>query len=101
MWIAAEKRADAQALAGVTDWLAGGVTLTSRWLAAAPHEYRGRRRMPIAPITRTTSSAIEELIEAEYLAAVTVAGDVRSPPGQWLPGLRRRRGGDAELGVAL
>ena len=79
VWSAAEGRVSAQARAGVTDWFAGGVVLTCRWLAGAAVEYRGRRRPPVAPITRCTSAAIEELIEAEYLAAVTLTGNPVSP----------------------
>lgn len=79
VWAAAERRVSAQAGAGVTDWFAGGVVLTCRWLAGAAVEYRGRRRLPVAPITRRTSAAIEELIEAEYIAAVTLIGNPASP----------------------
>ncbi|GAA4536661.1 hypothetical protein [Pseudonocardia xishanensis] len=79
VWTAAEERVSAQARAGVTDWFAGGVVLTCRWLAGAVVEYRGRRRLPVAPITRRTSAAIEELIEAEYIAAVTLTGNPVSP----------------------
>lgn len=75
VWAAAEHQASVRAEAGVTDWYAGGVLLTCRWLAGAVVEYRGRRRLPVAPITRRTSPAMEELIEAEYLAAVTLAAN--------------------------
>ncbi|MFB9742475.1 hypothetical protein ACFFOU_15300, partial [Pseudonocardia sulfidoxydans] len=79
VWAAAEERVSAQARASVTDWFAGGVVLTCRWLAGAAVEFRGLRRLPVAPITRRTSPAIEELIEAEYIAAVTLTGNPVSP----------------------
>jgi hypothetical protein len=79
VWAAAEERAAARARAGETDWFAGGVLLTCRWIAGACVEYRGRRRMPVAPITRGSTPAIEELIEAEYIAAVALAGNPISP----------------------
>jgi hypothetical protein len=79
VWSAAEEQAAAKARHGVTDWAAGGVRMTSRWLAGAVTESRGgRRRLPVAPITRTTSPAIEERIEAEYLAAVALAAKADS-----------------------
>ncbi|ODU04276.1 MAG: hypothetical protein ABS81_11040 [Pseudonocardia sp. SCN 72-86] len=79
VWAAAEERASARAAAGETDWFAGGVLLTCRWIAGACVEYRGRRRLPVAPITRRSAPAIEELIEAEYVAAVILASNPVSP----------------------
>lgn len=79
VWAAAEERSLGRARAGETDWFAGGVLLTCRWIAGACVEVRGRRRMPVAPITRRSTPAIEELIEAEYIAAVTLASNPVSP----------------------
>lgn len=74
LWSAAEERSTEQGERGVTDWVAGGVSITCRWLARAVTEsYNGRRRLPTAPVTRTSKLAYEELIEAEYLAAEAVA----------------------------
>jgi hypothetical protein len=79
LWIAAEQLSAEQGKRGVTDWAAGGVAMTCRWLARAVTEsYNGRIRLPTAPITRTSKLAYEELIEAEYLAAETFAA--RRPP---------------------
>lgn len=86
VWASAEHRAATRARVGHTDWYAGGVLLTCRWLAGASVEHRGRRRMPVAPITRRSTPAIEELIEAEYLAAVSLAGDPASPLVRDRPG---------------
>ncbi|GAY10919.1 hypothetical protein TOK_5404 [Pseudonocardia sp. N23] len=86
VWAAAEDQATTAAEAGVTDWFAGGVTRTCRWLAGATYESRGQRRLPVAPITGRTSSAIEELIEAEYIAAVILAEDTTSPLVRGRPG---------------
>lgn len=82
-WVAA----DAQALAthGQTDWAAGGAAITCRWLAGAMVEFNGRRRLPLSPITHRSRPAFEELIEAEYLAAVAMEAQ---PPEQRLYGDR-------------
>ena len=80
VWTAAEERVSAQARAGVTDWFAGGVVLTCRWLAGAVVEYRGRRRLPVAPITRRTSAAIEELkADPRYQFMFSLAKETLSP----------------------
>jgi hypothetical protein len=92
VWLAAERRSADRAASGVTDWYAGGVLATCRWIAtAAVRPPRGPRRPARAPLTRTTTVAYEELIEQEYLAAELV--DVRRPdligtrPG-WCEGIR-------------
>ena len=86
VWAAAESFAADQANAGVTDWAAGGVAATCRWLVGAVTESRGQTRLPRSPITRRVASAYEELIEAEYLAAVAMSAKanavlVRTRPG--------------------
>src|SRR3954454_23630251 len=55
---------------GVTDWYAGGVAVTCRWLATASmRSGAGPGRLTRSPATRRARVAYEELIEAEYLAA--------------------------------
>jgi hypothetical protein len=83
LWAAAEQRAAEQGAAGVSDYAAGGVLITCRWLARATVDGpRGRSRLAHAPITQTSRLAQEELIEAEYLAAETLAA--RASPPDWL-----------------
>ena len=72
LWHAAEAKAKESASHGQTDWLAGGVSITCRWLARAAVEFNGRRRLPLSPITHRSPPASEELIEDEYLAAVAM-----------------------------
>lgn len=70
VWAAAEALSSDQASQGVTDWYAGGVVATCRWLAGAVVTCRnGRRQLPRSPATELLVSAYEELIEDEYLAA--------------------------------
>lgn len=70
VWAAAERQAAAEAARGVTDWYAGGVVVTCRWLAGAVvTDQTGRREPPYSPATDRSISAYEELIEAEYLVA--------------------------------
>lgn len=70
VWAAAEARSTCAAARGVTDWFAGGVVVTCRWLAGAVvTDQTGRRRMPRSPATERSVRAYEELIEAEYLVA--------------------------------
>lgn len=92
VWAAAEHRSASQAARGITDWYAGGVVLTCRWLAGAVVTDRtGRRRLPRSPVTERIVTAYEELIEAEYVAAETL--DIARPdlvefrPG-WCDGIR-------------
>lgn len=78
VWVAAERLDREQGERGITDWYAGGVVVTCRWLAAAVvRPASGSRRLPRSPIGRRTVVAYEELIEAEYLAAELL--DVRRP----------------------
>ncbi len=70
VWAAAERQAAVEAARGVTDWYAGGVVMTCRWLAGAVvTDQTGRREPPYAPATDRSISAHEESIEAEYLVA--------------------------------
>jgi hypothetical protein len=92
VWAAAERRNTEQADRGVTDWYAGGVVVTCRWLArAVVRPDSGPRCLARPPISRRDERAYEELIEAEYLAAELL--DVRRPdlarsrPG-WAEGIR-------------
>lgn len=78
VWAAAERLDHDQGERGVTDWYAGGVVVTCRWLAAAVvGTDSGPRRLAHSPVTRRTVVAYEELIETEYLAAELL--DVRRP----------------------
>lgn len=92
VWAAAEARSSHQAVHGVTDWYAGGVVVTCRWLAgAAVTDTTGRRQLPYSPATERINPAYEELIEAEYIAAEKL--DLMRPdfvehrPG-WCDGIR-------------
>lgn len=83
LWAAAEHRSAEQGANGITDYAAGAIAITCRWLAVATVEGPGGRRRPAsAPITSTSRTAQEELIEAEYLAAETLAA--RPAPPEWL-----------------
>jgi len=110
LWAAAEQRATKEAVRGVTDWYAGGVVVTCRWLAGAVVTDRsGRREMPRTPATWRTAAAFEEMIEAEYLAAerldLTRPDLVEHRPG-WCEGIRAtlrwawRHAGPPPLAVA-
>lgn len=78
VWVAAERRSTEQAERGVTDWYAGGVVATCRWMArAVVRPSSGAWRLARSPVTRHTTAAYEELIEAEYQAAELL--DVRRP----------------------
>lgn len=70
VWAEAESRNTDAAARGVTDWYAGGVVVTCRWMAGAVvRPASGPRRMARPPVSRYDERAYEELIEAEYLAA--------------------------------
>jgi hypothetical protein len=70
VWAAAERQAATEAARGATDWYAGGVVVTCRWLAGAVvTDQTGRREPPNSPATDRGIAAYEELIEAEYLIA--------------------------------
>lgn len=78
VWAAAERRNTVQAELGVTDWFAGGVIVTCRWMArAVVRPSSGPRYLARPPVSRHDERAHEELIEAEYLAAEVL--DVRRP----------------------
>jgi len=78
VWAAAERRNTEQAERGMTDWHAGGVTVTCRWMArAVVRPASGPRHLARPPVSRHDERAYEELIEAEYLAAELL--DVRRP----------------------
>ncbi len=92
VWAAAERQAAAEAARGVTDWYAGGVVVTCRWLAdVVVTDQTGRREPPYSPATDRSVSAYEEVIEAEYLAAeqldVVRADLVEHRPG-WCEAIR-------------
>jgi hypothetical protein len=97
VWAAAERLDEEQGARGVTDWYAAGVAITCRWMAAAVvRPPSGPRRLARSPVSRRTTIAHEELIEAEFLAAELL--DVRRPellvsrPG-WCEAVRGRCGG--------
>ncbi|MGD9525166.1 MAG: hypothetical protein AB7L91_14460 [Dehalococcoidia bacterium] len=85
LWLAAEAQAEVSTSHSQTDWVAGGVSITCRWLAGAVVEFNGRRRLPLSPVTHSSRPAFEELIEEEYLAAVAMDAQ---PPEQRLYGDR-------------
>lgn len=92
VWAMAEHRSASQAARGVTDWFAGGVVVTCRWLAGAVvTDQTGRQRMPCSPATGRSVRAYEELIEAEYLVAEGLDSTrpdlVEHRPG-WCEGIR-------------
>jgi hypothetical protein len=111
VWAAAERRNTEQAERGVTDWYAGGVIVTCRWMArAVVRPSSGPWRLARPPVSRHDELAYEELIEAEYLAAELL--DVRRPdlvesrPG-WCEAIRAtlrwawRHSGDAPMAVPV
>lgn len=69
VWRRATARDAEQGARGVTDWFAGAVALTCRWLAAAPVRTARGGGLVRSPATRRRVIAFEELIEEEYLAA--------------------------------
>ena len=92
VWRAASALDTAQAARGVTDWYAGAVAVTCRWLATAPmRSVQGPGRLTRSPATKRARVAYEELIEAEYLAAETLEQRrpdiVEHEPG-WCEGVR-------------
>ena len=96
VWRAAEARCAEQAAVGVTDWYAGGVAMSCRWLAGAVVSGpRWGTELAPAPVTRSRASAYEELVEAEYLAAERLDIDppswVLARPG-WSAGVRTTLG---------
>ncbi|MCO1658124.1 hypothetical protein [Pseudonocardia humida] len=104
VWAAAEAQDDG------ADWYVAGVVVTCRWLAGATvRSSTGRSYVASSPISRSATTAHEELIEAEYLAAESLGERqpdlCRSRPG-WCNGIRAtlrwawRRNGPAPLAVA-
>jgi len=78
LWTTAEERDQNFAERGVTDWYTAGIVVTCEWLAGAVVQAPNGRRSPAySPATNRTTTAYEELIEAEYLAAELL--DVRRP----------------------
>lgn len=69
VWAEAERRDAEHGGVGITDWYSAGVVVTCRWLARAVVPFNGRRMLARSPATGQRTSAYEELIEAEYLAA--------------------------------
>jgi hypothetical protein len=65
IWQAASASGSEQGLQGVTDWYAGAVAVTCRWMAAAPVRTSRGGGVTRSPATRTRSLASEELIEEE------------------------------------
>ncbi|WP_219418625.1 hypothetical protein [Pseudonocardia nigra] len=78
VWAAAQRRCREQGDRGITDWYAAGVASTCQWMAGAIVEAPNGARFPAySPVTDRTTTAYEELIEAEYQAAELL--DVRRP----------------------
>src|SRR4051794_14004206 len=92
VWRAASALDAARAERGVTDWYAGAVASTCRWLATAPtRSKRGPGRLTRSPATKRARLAYEELIEAEYLAAETLEQrrpDIAEHEPGWCDGVR-------------
>lgn len=83
VWRAAELQCAEQGRRGVTDWYAGGVAVTCRWLARATVlPASGQPRPARSPMTESTNMAYEELIEAEFVAAEEL--DIHRPRPTWL-----------------
>lgn len=92
VWMAAEDR-DGAVAAGVASWFRAGVAATCRWLAGAQVDsVVGGRRLAPSPVGGREVLAVEELIEAEYLAAEQM--------GQRCPDLVEHRPGWCEAIVA-
>lgn len=92
VWRAATDVDAEQSARGVEDWYAAAVSLTCRWLAAAPARLEnGLGGLVRSPATGRARVAFEELIEEEYLAAQSL--EQRRPrlaqtrPG-WCDGVR-------------
>ena len=78
LWLASEWQYDQE-----RTWAAYGVVETCRWLATATvRPESGPWRMAASPVTERSASAIEELIEAECLAAEVLL--FRRPVPMWL-----------------
>lgn len=92
VWTAASAQDEAQAGHGITDWYAGAVAVTCRWLATAPtRSAQGPWRLTRSPATKRSQVAYEELIEAEYLAAESLEQrrpDIAEHEPGWCEGVR-------------
>ena len=92
VWRAAAALDAARATHGVTDWYAGAVVVTCRWLATAPtRSAQGPGRLTRSPATKRARVAYEELIEAEYVAAETLEQrrpDIAEHEPGWCEGVR-------------
>lgn len=90
LWQAASARDAEQGSRGVTDWYAGAIALTCRWMAAAPLRTTRGGGLVRSPATRRRALAYEELIEGEFLAAQDLQQrrpDLAARPG-WCEGVR-------------
>jgi hypothetical protein len=80
LWQAAADLVEAHGERGITNWAAGGVARTCRWVARAASELpNGRRILTPAPVTARRVLAAEESIEAEYLAAEKMLASATPP----------------------
>lgn len=89
-WQAASARDAEHGRRGITDWYAGAVALTCRWMAAAPLRTSRGGGVTRSPATRRRTLAYEELIEEEFLAAQDLEQrrpDLAARPG-WCEGVR-------------
>lgn len=109
VWASAERQSRKHAAEGGTDWYAGAVALTCRWLAGAAYvSPQGAAEAARSPITFSAAAANEELIEREFQAAELL--QTRDPrlaaarPG-WCEGIQAtlrwawRRRGPAPLDI--
>ncbi|GLZ49480.1 hypothetical protein Acsp06_56650 [Actinomycetospora sp. NBRC 106375] len=90
VWRGATARGAEAAASGVTDWYAGAVALTCRWIAAAPTRTSRGGALTRSPARRRRVLAYEELIEEEFLAAQDLEQrrpDLAARPG-WCEGVR-------------
>lgn len=92
VWATAERLSAEEDASDDGDWYPTAVVITCRWLATSVVQTRNGRGLPAhAPVSKRSTSAYEELIEAEYLAAELL--DMREPellhlrPG-WVEGVR-------------
>ncbi|GAA4785644.1 hypothetical protein GCM10023200_19490 [Actinomycetospora chlora] len=69
VWRLATRKDSEHADRGFSDWYAGAIALTCRWMAAAPLRTSRGGGLVRAPATRRRVLAYEELIEEEFLAA--------------------------------
>ena len=78
-WVAAEVHRDRHP----QDWYVAGVIQTLRWLAGAQMRPRsGPGYVQWSPVTRSRRWVLQEMVEAECLAAEVL--DMRRPVPQWL-----------------